>query len=236
MFPLCRKCCEENINSCSHTNDERALEGTWVILEILEAIKLNYRIIQIYEIWHYEETDQYNHCDKKGGLFTEYLNNFLKIKQEASGFPEWVESEQDKLTYINDYKRNEGISLENDKIKPNSGLKALSKLLLNSQWGRYAMNSGKTKCKFITKPYELFDLMNNEQFEVTNVVFPNDEIAICYYKDSKDMHIGSNQTNVVIAAFVTAQARLKLYSELRNIGKDLVYCDTDSVFYIKDKY
>ena len=78
--------------------------------------------------------------------------------------------------------------------------------------------------------------MNNEQFEVTNVVFPNDEIAICYYKDSKDMHIGSNQTNVVIAAFVTAQARLKLYSELRKIGKDLVYCDTDSVFYIKGKY
>jgi len=78
--------------------------------------------------------------------------------------------------------------------------------------------------------------MNNEQFEVTNVVFPNDEIAICYYKDSKDMHIGSNQTNVVIAAFVTAQGRLKLYSELRKIGQDLVYCDTDSVFYIKGKY
>jgi hypothetical protein len=102
MFPLCRNCCEENIKSCSHTDDERALEGTWVILEILEAIKLNYRIIQIYEIWHYEETDQYNPCDKKGGLFTEYVNNFLKIKQEASGFPEWIESEQDKLSYIND--------------------------------------------------------------------------------------------------------------------------------------
>ena len=50
------------------------------------------------------------------------------------------------------------------------------------------------------------------------------------------MHIGSNQTNVVIAAFVTAQARLKLYSELRKIGKDLVYCDTDSVVYIKGNY
>ena len=74
--------------------------------------------------------------------------------------------------------------------------------------------------------------MNNEQFEVTNVVFPNDEIAICYYKDAKDMNIGSNQTNVIIAAFVTAQARLKFDSELRKIGQDLVHCDTDSVFYI----
>ena len=51
-----------------------------------------------------------------------------------------------------------------------------------------------------------------------------------------NMHIGSNQTNVVIAAFVTCQARLKLYSELRKIGRDLKYCDTDSVFYIKGRY
>ena len=98
------------------------------------------------------------------------------------------------------------------------------------------MNTDKTKCKFITQPFQLFDLMNSDQYEVIDVVFPSEEIGICYYKDAKDMHIGSNQTNVVIAAFVTSQARLKLYSELRKIGKDLVYCDTDSVFYIKGNY
>ena len=98
------------------------------------------------------------------------------------------------------------------------------------------MNTDRTQCKFITKPFELFDLLNTDQYEVSNIVFPNDSVAICYYKDSKGMHLGSNQTNVVIASFVTAQARLKLYSELRKIGKDLVYCDTDSVFYIKGKY
>jgi len=160
----------------------------------------------------------------------------LKIKQESAGYPDWVTTEQDKVNYISDYNKHEGIILDYDKIKPNPGLKALSKLLINSQWGLFAMNTDKTKCKFITKPHELTDLMNNQQYEVNNIVFPNDHICICYYKDSKDMHVGSNQTNVVIAAFVTAQARLKLCSELRKIGTDLVYCDTDSVFYKKGKY
>ena len=50
------------------------------------------------------------------------------------------------------------------------------------------------------------------------------------------MHIGSSKNNVVIAAFVTAQARIKLYSELRKIDRDIIYCDTDSVFYIKGSY
>jgi hypothetical protein len=30
------------------------------------------------------------------------------------------------------------------------------------------------------------------------------------YQDNKEMHWGSNKTNVAIALFVTAQARLKL--------------------------
>ena len=64
-------------------------------------------------------------------------------------------------------------------------------------------------------------MFNNDQYEVRNVIFPNEHIAICYYKDAKNMHIGSNQTNVVIAAFVTAQARLKLNSEIFKIGKDI---------------
>ena len=236
MFPLCSTCCVENMLKCDHSDELRCLEGTWVTLEVIEALKLGYKIIRIYEVWHYEDKTQYNPTEKNGGLFTNYVNTFLKIKQEASGYPDWVNTEDDKNKYINNYFQHEGILLDKNNIKVNSGLKALSKLLLNSQWGRYAMNTDKTKCKFITQPFQLFDLMNTDQYEVTDVVFPNDEIGICYYKDAKDMHIGSNQTNVVIAAFVTCQARLKLYDELRKIGKDLVYCDTDSVFYIKGRY
>ena len=33
---------------------------------------------------------------KQVDLFTEYVNTFLKIKQEASGYPHWVKSDSDQ--------------------------------------------------------------------------------------------------------------------------------------------
>ena len=44
-----------------------------------------------------------------GGLFSEYVNMSLKLKQESSGYPSWVQSEVDKDKYIDDYRRTEGI-------------------------------------------------------------------------------------------------------------------------------
>ncbi len=51
------------------------------------------------------------------------------------------------------------------------------------------------------------------------------------YKENKDMHWGSNQANVDIAAFVTAQARLKLFNEMLILGERVLYVDTDSIIY-----
>ena len=49
---------------------------------------------------------------KEGGLFTDYINLFLKSKQESSGFPSNVETVQGKNEYIEDYLENEGIELD----------------------------------------------------------------------------------------------------------------------------
>ena len=236
LFPLCGACARDKVEKCFHDDKGREFEGTFVILEILEAIKMGYRVVKIFEIWNFTEKAKYNPITKTGGLFTDYVNTFLRIKQEASGYPRWVKNEQDKEKYINDYLQHEGIQLEKDNIKENPGLKALSKLLLNSQWGRYAMNTDKTKCKFVKNPFELNNILYNDQFEVKDILFPSDHIAICYYKEKVEMHWVSNQTNVVLAAFVTAQARLKLYSELIKFGRNVVYFDTDSIIYIKGGY
>lgn len=39
------------------------------------------------------------------------------------------------------------------------------------------------------------------------------------------------RTNVVIAAYTTAQARLKLYSYLESLGDRTLYADTDSIIF-----
>lgn len=220
LFPLCGACALEKLQRCDHSDEERALEGTWVSLELNEALKRGYRIIRIYEIWHWNQVEQYDPVTKTGGLFTDYFNTFLTIKVEASGYPHWVKTEEDKQKYIDDYYKHEGIKLNKDNIEVNPGLKALSKLLLNSQWGRYAMKTHRTQSKFITNLKELYSWFDNAQYEIQDLTFPTDTVCMLYYKDAKEMHWGNNQTNVVIAAFVTAQARLKLFFELEK----LVFC------------
>lgn len=48
MFPLCRTCVENLQQSpCSHTDEERALVGTWVSEELKLAKKKGYQVTQV---------------------------------------------------------------------------------------------------------------------------------------------------------------------------------------------
>lgn len=44
--------------------------------------------------------------------------------------------------------------------------------------------------------------------------------------------IPSSKTNIFIASFTTSWARLKLYSYLETLQEQVLYFDTDSVFYL----
>ena len=70
---------------------------------------------------------------------------FLKYKQEASGFPEDVTSDQQKDDYISNYFEKEGVQLDKNNIKYNAGLRSVMKLMLNSFWGRFGMQTNKTQ-------------------------------------------------------------------------------------------
>ena len=132
MFPLCRTCTETyQQTTCYHSDEERSLTGTWVTDELKKALEKGYKMMKIYEVWHFDKTEQYDPTTKTGGLFTEYVNTFLRMKQEASGWPQWCETEEDKRKYIDDYYNKEGIRLEYSKVQKNPGLRALAKLMLN---------------------------------------------------------------------------------------------------------
>jgi hypothetical protein len=67
--------------------------------EVRKAVEMGYRLKDVYVFWEYKVT-----CIDKdtnsGGLFAEYVNMFLKLKQESSGYPSWVQSEEQKDEYI----------------------------------------------------------------------------------------------------------------------------------------
>lgn len=73
MFVLCRTCAENvQKTECQHTDEERMLHGVYVTDEVYKALELGYKIIRVYEVWHYKET--------RTDLFAGYVNKFLKMK------------------------------------------------------------------------------------------------------------------------------------------------------------
>ena len=65
---------------CPHTDEQRQITDTWCTPELQMAVTKGYKIIHIHEVWHFPEEQQ------KKGLFADYVNTWLKIK-EASGWP-----------------------------------------------------------------------------------------------------------------------------------------------------
>ncbi len=116
LFVLCYTCGRNfNRQTCNHSNSERAIEGTWVTEEVKQAVKKGYIILKIFSVWHFNDSNVYDKSTKTGGLFTEYINKFLKMKTEASGFPERLKSQDEKQKYIEDYEAHEGVRLDIDK-------------------------------------------------------------------------------------------------------------------------
>ena len=125
-FPLCATCTIEKRNSmpCDHNENDRALVGTWCTPEILKALDHGYRIVEIYEVWHYPQ--------RRERLFEEYINLFLALKVQASGWPANVETEADRIAYVEDFFAKESVRLDPSKVVKNPGLRAVAKLCLNS--------------------------------------------------------------------------------------------------------
>jgi hypothetical protein len=129
MFPLCKTCADTtNKATCTHSDAERAILGTWCHVELLKALEKGYQILRLHEVWHFPEQSDV--------LFKEYVDTFLKIKQEASGYPKGCVTTEQRQTYVAEYLEHEGIELDPEKITHNPGLRALAKLMLNSFWGK----------------------------------------------------------------------------------------------------
>lgn len=230
-FPLCGSCVKELYDGdCVHPEECRQITGTWVSDEIKLALSKGYTIVKIHEIWSYETT-QYN--GREEGLFVDYINKFLKLKQEASGWPSWVKTEADQLKYIENFEQKEGILLTKDFIKKNPGFRALAKMLLNSFWGNFGQRNNQSKTTFINEKAELTALLTNPNIVVNDILPINDDVMLANWSEVDEAILPSPMTSVVIAAYVTAIARIKLYSYLDLLGEQILYFDTDSIIFVE---
>lgn len=162
LFCLCAKCGEQcNESRCRHSEQERSFTAAFTHAELREALTCGYKVTAVYEVRHsYVQVRWDGHKNyhifstfiifqvytwdqwRSGanGIFTSYINTFLKIKLETSKLikrPGETDHEA-KLRLIQETRDTEGIHLDYDKIKENPVLRAISKLMLNSLWGEWA--------------------------------------------------------------------------------------------------
>ena len=98
--------------------------------------------------------------------------------------------------------------------------------------GKFAQRSNLTKTKMVTEPKEFFDILS--KFEVSDARLVNDEMVEVHYKEKDEFAEQNDKVNIVIAAFTTAYARLKLYDLLDLLQERVLYYDTDSVIYVHE--
>ena len=94
LLPLCRTCAEERPTDpyyrCCHSDAQRRFTGTWVTCKLNKALDCGYKLDKVYEVWHFPQ--------QSTDLFRRYIDIFLKIKQEASGFTPECETEEREIS------------------------------------------------------------------------------------------------------------------------------------------
>jgi G:T-mismatch repair DNA endonuclease (very short patch repair protein) len=233
LFALCRSCCETFTQTeCTHDDPtEREFEGTWVSCELRKAVEKGYLVTRVDEIWQYKTT-RYNPVTRQGGLFAGYINSFLQLKQEASGWPSECENDDvAKERYLREYEATEGIALDKNNIVRNSGLRSVAKLCLNSFWGKFGQRTNLPNTEIIKSPQRFAELLSSAEHEIIGILPINDNVIYVSWQLKDEAIIPSPITNVVIAAYTTAHARLKLYEYLERLDRRVLYYDTDSCIY-----
>ena len=86
--------------------------------------------------------------------------------------------------------------------------------------------------EFVTDPCRFYELLLDDRLINLNILFLTEEMVQVSYK-FKDQYVeNSTNTNIFVAVYTTANARLRLYSMLEKLDRAVYYCDTDSVVYL----
>jgi len=114
----CQNCYDKRNADCVHADSERAITGLWTTAENEKALEKGYKIVRIYDVWHFEQSST--------DLWNGYIRKFLKITLETSKFTCSKAEYRQKARLF---------GTELDELHENLGLRFIAKICLNSLWG-----------------------------------------------------------------------------------------------------
>lgn len=201
--------------------------GCWSTMELVKAVAMGYKILKIHEVQHFKK--------RTSNLFKEYVRTFLKIKQEAAGWKKLnCNTEDEKIAYIKRYKEVMGITLEYDNVQENPGLYYIAKLCLNSLWGKFGQRDKFSETQDIFEWEDFEKITQCSETEISGIFFHDNVARTVTYTKKSEFSSLPKSTNIAVAAFTTAYARLRLYEVMEILGERVLYTDTDSVIFVDD--
>ena len=126
------------------------------------------------------------------------------------------------------------LDIDIEKFEFNAGLRSISKLCLNSLWGKLGQRSNMSQTKYVTEVSEFYEILLDDKSDNTNFQFINDDMVEMTYNFKDQFVDNSKNTNIYIACFTTSHARLMLYNKLDYLEEKVLYFDTDTIIYVDD--
>jgi len=98
-------------------------------------------------------------------------------------------------------------------------------------WGKFGQRLNFTNTEFVTETSRFYELLLDDRLTDMNILYISEEMVQVNYR-YKDVFVEDNyNTNIFVAIFTTANARLRLYKKLEELDTAVIYCDTDSIVY-----
>ena len=142
----------------------------------------------------------------------------MKLKLESTKYN--FKDGKEELMFRNKIKKN--LDIELGELCENEGLRAISKMCLNSLWGKFGQRNNMTQCKYVTDINEFYQVVLNDKIDNLNMNFINEEMVQMSYTYKDQFVDNSYNTNIYVACFTTSSARLMLYEKLDYLNKQ--YC------------
>ena len=107
----------------------------------------------------------------------------------------------------------------------------MGKLCLNTLWGKLAQRPDLLQTQLFSDPEKYFAVVADDDNEIGIPEPLSETVVLLPYKRKEGAVPLLLNTNAMLASFVTAYGRLKLYSYMEKLGPHLLYGDTDSVVF-----
>ena len=100
-----------------------------------------------------------------------------------------------------------------------------------SFWGKFGEGNNKPSTHVIQSAHGLYSLLKDPSYHISNIRVCSEDVLKVVTTRAEEQVEQNLKTNIFVAVYTNAHARLTLYSALETLQQRVLYYDTDSVIY-----